>query len=430
MTQLLHLLLAVLPILTGPEADETPRFDDFFLDKALRIDIHHLGTFDDERACIHVLKEEKIYSGSKKKLVDDRDLGNYRYTLRDAASGRTIFMKGYCTLFNEWRTIQEARLGAWRAMEHTLMAPFPRAPVILTVMKRGRKEGWKTILEQKLSLDERFIVKDNPFEGARAKAIMLNGEPSDKVDILIMGDGYKEKELSRFDKDAKRIFKLTFQEEPFKKYRNRFNVWTVRTPSIDSGVDEPRRGLFRNTALGVSFNTFDLARYSLSAEIHNLYDAAAAAPHDVIVLIFNSPRMGGGGIYNLYVVCSARTSSLSQVMIHELGHALAGLADEYVGGVTYVEFHAEGTEPWEANVTAMLDPRNVKWKKFIEKGTPLPTPAHTKFSSKVGCFEGAGYQRKGLFRPCLDCVMRSLRTSVFCPVCMEAVEKEILFQTE
>ena len=421
MIQSILLLLA----LAAPQAEPELRFD-----KSLRIDIHHVGTSSTEKACIHRLKEEKIFSGSKKRLVDDRNLGMYRYLLRDAASGRVIFMKGYCALFNEWRTIREAREGAWRAMEHTLLAPFPKAPVILTVLKRDREKGWTAILEQKIPMESRFIVKDNPFRDAKVKPLMNNGEPSEKVDILILGDGYQDKEMSRFDKDARKVFKLIFEQEPFKKHRSRFNAWAVRTPSEDSGVDEPRRGLFRNTALGVAFNTFDIARYSLTTEIHTLYDAAAAAPHDVIILIFNETRMGGGGIYNLYVVCCGRSGVLSQVLIHELGHAITGLADEYVGGVTYEQFHPKGTEPWEANVTAMLDPRNVKWKKFIEKGTPLPTPPHRDHAGKVGCFEGAGYQTKGIYRPCLDCVMRSLRTSVYCPVCMEAVENEILFQTE
>lgn len=429
----LILLLPPCSAAASGKPDDPVRFDDHFLDKALRVDVLHVGSHDFERVCITVLKEEKHYSGPRERLAEAPDLGIYRFELRDPESGRIIFRRGYCGLFNEWRTTAEARAGVWRALEHTLVAPYPKHPVVLSIAKRvdhPEATTWEEVLRQDISMEERFISKDNSFPDARCKPLMVNGNPADKVDLLILGDGYSTKEGGKFDQDAKKVFKSVFSVEPYKKRRRDFNVWTVRTPSPASGVDQPRKGEFVPTALGVTFNFFDLARYSLTYELHTMHDAAAHAPHDVILLIFNEERMGGGGIYNLYAVCSADSAVATQVLIHELGHALAGLGDEYyTAEVSYIDYYPDGVEPWEPNITAMLDPRQIKWQHLITKGAPIPTPKLPKFRETVGCFEGAGYRAKGLYRPCLDCVMFSLNTSEHCPVCYEAVERAIDFYT-
>jgi hypothetical protein len=424
------------PPLAGPGSEDPVTYGDYFLDKALRLDIHHVGTSDKELICIDELKEEAVYAGPRTHLTESLNLGSYRCELRDAASSRLIFVMEYSGLFNEWRTIEEARQGAWRAIEHSLVLPYPRAPVIVAISRRIAQGGWDELLKQTLSMEKRFIRRDNPFQGLKCKPIMVNGEPAEKVDLLFLGDGYTSKEMGRFDKDVKTAFKNVFDEEPYKKRRKDFNVWSIQCPSADSGVDQPRHidrseregDAFKRTALDVSFNFFDLPRYALTDEIHTLYDVAAHAPHDIIVVLFNAKRMGGGGIFNLYAVSSAGSDLATKVLIHELGHGLGGLADEYyTSDVSYIEFYPSGTEPCEPNITALLDPEKVKWQHLIRKGTPVPTPRDAKYRSVVGCFEGAGYKEKGLYRPCLDCAMFSLNTCRYCPVCLEAMERAIDF---
>ena len=282
--------LIIVMILTcggADPADNAPRYDDWFLDKGLRIDLYHVGDHDTERVCIDELKEEKYFSGPKKRLIDERDLGHYRCEVRDAASGDLIFSSPYCGLFNEWRTIAEARSGVWRAVEHSVIIPWPKAPIHLTVSQRGEGGEWKDLLKQEIPMEARFIVKDNPFGDLKVKPVMINGEPSKKLDLLVIGDGYGPKEKTKFDKDVKRAHKSLFSSPSYKDHKNKFNVWSVWCPSPESGVDEPRNETFRSTALGVTFNFFDLPRYSMTAKIHTLFDAASSAPHDVILLLFN-----------------------------------------------------------------------------------------------------------------------------------------------
>jgi hypothetical protein len=154
-------------------------------------------------------------------------------------------------------------------------------------------------------------------------------------------------------------------------------------------------------------------------------DYAASAPHDNIVVLVNSDRYGGGGVYNYYSGTTAGHSLSEKVFIHEFGHGFAGLADEYYSSeVAYEEFYPKETEPWEPNITTMVSFEK-KWKHMIAEGTPVPTPATEKYEGVTGLFEGGGYSAKGIFRPEIDCRMKSNGPNGYCSVCRDAVRKMI-----
>ncbi|HEX9007311.1 MAG TPA: M64 family metallopeptidase, partial [Bacteroidota bacterium] len=201
-------------------------------------------------------------------------------------------------------------------------------------------------------------------------------------------------------------------------------------------------------------------------------DIAAAAPYDFLCILLNDTRYGGGGIYNLYSTTYTKELVRGEewqsdyMFVHEFGHSFAGLADEYYTSTTaYNDFYSPGIEPWEPNVTALLDRNHVKWKAFLTPGVPIPTPweksrydslaaivatfdrlapdyyekrepyrraeagimADKNLAGVVGAFEGAGYAAKGLYRPSLDCRMFSLSVVPFDPVCRAAIEQVIDF---
>jgi hypothetical protein len=113
-------------------------------------------------------------------------------------------------------------------------------------------------------------------------------------------------------------------------------------------------------------------------------------------------------------------------MLHEFGHHMAGLADEYyTSAISNDEdiMYPPGTEPWEPNITAYLgkDLRNVKWHDLIAPGTPVPTMEGKVPMGTVGLFEGAGYKAKGLYRPQEDCKMFHKGLVGFCKVCSRAI---------
>jgi hypothetical protein len=185
-----------------------------------------------------------------------------------------------------------------------------------------------------------------------------------------------------------------------------------------------------------------------------------------MVILLNERTYGGGGIYNLYTTVAADNLFADYLMVHEMGHHLAALADEYYTSSIAYEAPEVKIEPWETNITALFDTENIKWKDLVEPGTPIPTPwnkeefdrfgyeiqqerdslraakvpeeevealflrqkakedeyfAREKYKDQVGAFEGAGYLAKGLYRSQLDCIMYT-RHMKFCKVCQKSIE--------
>jgi hypothetical protein len=136
----------------------------------------------------------------------------------------------------------------------------------------------------------------------------------------------------------------------------------------------------------------------------------------------NTKKYGGGGIYNWYATVSDN-KHINYVCVHELGHSIAGLADEYYSSeVTVQDFYPKGTEPKEPNITSLIDFKS-KLQDMLEVGTPIPTPITDENKDKLGVYEGAGYCAKGLYRPYISCTMKDIVYDRFCPVCKKAISE-------
>ena len=116
------------------------------------------------------------------------------------------------------------------------------------------------------------------------------------------------------------------------------------------------------------------------------------------------------------------------VVVHEFGHSFAGLVDEYAYESEDLPMYPHDIEPWEPNITTLVDFQS-KWKDMVDKNTKIPTPP-TDDNYKIGVFEGAGYNMKGIYRGCMDCRMRSNELPEFCPVCRRAITNLIDFYTK
>ena len=271
-----------------------------------------------------------------------------------------------------------------------------------------------------------YIKKENPVN-VKITKIYGAGDPHTSVDLAFIAEGYKADQMSKFRDDVRKMADILFAEAPFSEYKDKFNIWAVEAISQDSGTDVPGEKIYANTALNSSFYTFDLDRYLTTQDIKNVNDYAAAVPHDNIVVLINSERYGGGGVYNYYTGTTTGHPLSPKVFIHEFGHGFAGLADEYYSStVAYDEFYPLNVEPWEPNITTRVN-FDSKWKKLIAKETPIPTPAEEKYINVTGLFEGGGYSAKGIFRPEMDCRMKSNGSKGYCSVCLNAVKEMIEF---
>jgi hypothetical protein len=343
--------------------------------------------------------------------------------------------------------------------------------VQLVLAKRGDDGAFHELFTTVVDPESRAVDRSPPAAQGEVWSVFESGPPATSVDLLILGDGYTAAEADKLRADAQRLTDVLFATPPYSEHRDDFNVRVVHVPAAESGVTDPRAGVWRANPLGLTYNAFDSERYVLTFANRAVREAAALAPYDHLILLANSRKYGGGGIFNLWTTAAADSGQAPYLLVHEFGHSFAGLADEYyTSPVSYEEFNAPGVEPWEPNVTALLEPAKLKWRHLVADGTPLPTPwqqerydetarafqerrsklraagaseeqmdaffaevkavtepmlRSEKYFGEVGAFEGAAYQARGLYRPAVDCIMFTRNPDHFCPVCAAAIERVI-----
>jgi len=424
MKRIFILIISMLPFLLHAQIN----YSEYFTNKSLRFDFVLGGNSDKVEVFPEQIKQEPHWAGSKKNLIDNFNFGTYRFRVFDLKSDSLIFSKGLSTLFQEWQTTAEAKKKT-RTFYHAAIFPFPKKEIILEIDARQWEGHFETIYSTTINPKNYFIKRERPIEHETVE-ILKNGQPENKVDLVILAEGYTKNEMNKFLEDAKRVTGYLFDAEPFKTEKDKFNVTAVLTPSQESGTDIPGEDVYKNTLFNSTFYTFDLPRYLTTSDMKTIYDAVANVPYDQIYILVNSERYGGGGFYNFISVCTADDEQTEPVFVHEFGHGFAGLGDEYyTSAVAYEDFYNLDIEPWEPNLTTLVNFES-KWKGMIPDSIPVPTPRKAKYSETIGAFEGGGYTSKGIYSPKMNCRMKSNHAEEFCPVCQEAIKKVIRFYTE
>lgn len=435
----------------------------------MRVDYYHTGNASQEMFSLdRVVIEPLPWPGNSRKNIDESNLGKYLFEVRDRTTNRLLYSRGFASIYGEWETTDEAK-AMNRTFGESLRFPAPISPAQIVLKKRDSnnafREIWSTIVDPK----DIFVDTAKIASPGSLIELQKSGDPADKVDFLILGDGYTAAERGKFEKDARRLLEILFAASPYKEHRKDFNVWALCPAAQESGISRPSTGVHLASPLGTSYDAFGSERYVLTFDNRSLRNVAQFAPYEFIEIITNSRTYGGGGIYGLYSTVAADSEQAPYVFVHEFGHHFAGLADEYYTSPVAYTPSAVKTEPWEPNATALLDSANLKWKDLVAAGTPIPTPwqkedyenhsreygkrraqiraqnrpesemealfrenreweitffAAEKYVGKVGAFEGAIYEAKGYYRPEVDCIMFT-RSQNFCAVCRRAIERVI-----
>jgi len=452
-----------------------PGFDIYFLPKTLRLDYFHTGDYQSDIYSFDEVYQEPVWAGKHTDLIDDTNLGKYLFEVFDVKYGSLIYSRGFCTIFGEWQTTDQARK-IKRTFSESIRFPWPRSAVKVVFSKRDSVNEFQQIWSIELDPAEVNYIRQETMTDIPITPLMIHGEPREKVDVVMLPDGYTEKEMKKFHRDAKRLLKELFSTEPFKTHKKKFNVRTVDLPSNESGIDNPRKGIYKDNALAGSFNAFGSDRYVLTWDNKTIRKAAARVPYEHIYILINSTKYGGGGIFNLYSTCVSDNKWSEYIFVHEFGHSFGGLGDEYYTSETaYNDFYPPDVEPWEPNLTTAKNPDQLKWRDLLEPGTQVPTNWNkSEFDStqsayrrqrndlwskkagqeeidlliqendhwvhdflrcndnwgKVGVYEGGGYASKGIYRPYLDCRMFTRSLTGFDPVCSRALENIIELYSE
>jgi hypothetical protein len=400
-------------------------YDKYFTDKVLRLDYMLAGNSAKTTVYPVGMKEELFFGGSRIQLTDPFNYGNLKYEVFDAADNTLIYSRGFCTLYQEWQTTNEAKVME-RSFYEVATMPFPKNKVKFILSLRDKNGLFSKLYETEIDPADLYIRREKPVN-AQVTKVCSAGDPATNIDLAFIAEGYTAGEMQRFRDDVKKMSDILFAESPFSEYKNRFNIYAVEAVSAESGTDIPGDHIYVNTALNSSFYTFGTDRYLTTQDIKSVNDYAALVPHDNIIVLINSNKYGGGGVYNYYSGTTAGHAFSGKVFVHEFGHGFAGLADEYyTSDVAYDGFYPLNVEPWEPNITTRVN-FDSKWRKMIAKETPVPTPAEDKYLNVTGLFEGGGYSAKGIFRPEINCRMMSNGPKGYCSVCREAVRKMIEF---
>lgn len=466
-------------------------FGDYFNDQTMRIDYYHTGNSKTEHVTLDHIYRYGIWAGSLNNLIDNFNNGAYYYKVYDQQSGILIYSKGFDSYFKEYQTSSDAINGIQKTYQESAIIPAPKNKIKFTLEKRDAQNNLHEIYSAVIDPSDIYISDEAVDKrGVTVYKQHYSGDPHNKVDVVIIGEGYTNSERPKFEKDLKHFTDLFMNQEPYKDLSNEFNVYGLFKASVDSGCDNPGAGIYKNTILSTTYYSLGSERYILTEDNKAMRNIAANVPYDAIYIMINESRYGGGGIYNFYCTFISDNQFSDYIFLHEFGHSFSGLADEYYSSENvYDDFYPKGIEPIEPNITRLMDKDNIKWKNLLTPGIEIPTPwkkdeydkfdmawqqvrrklnkqvadlqrnkgpdkeidslkntynrldkehnnkvnqfmHESKFNGLVGAFEGAGYSSKGMYRPMIDCIMFSQGIKPFCKVCEERIKEVIQHYTD
>lgn len=400
MRQVVLALFMMMSAISMSAQTQTLRVDYMFsgTDKSVEISLDEMSRFDG-------------WAGRRTNLDKVPLRGNGQICMTDAQTGDTLYRMSFSSLFQEWQTTEEATQ-VRKSFENVFLLPMPETKAMVKIELYDFWDNVVASLNHPVDPSDILIRQLTPT-APEHRYLLKSGCPEEKIDVVIVAEGYTEEEMDTFYADAQVAMDAILAHEPFGKYKESFNFVAVALPSKDSGVSVPGDGEWKDTALKAHFNTFYMDRYLTTLRLKNMHDKLCGVPYEHIVILANTDTYGGGGIYNSYTLTTAHHPAFKPVVVHEFGHSFAGLADEYYYDDQYVEYYYPGIEPWEQNITTLADFES-KWKDMLESG-------------EAELLEGAGYQSKGVYRPSKDCRMHTNKPDCFCPVCQRAIGRIIEF---
>lgn len=410
---------------------QAQNFSDYFEDKTLRTDYIFTGDARHQEVCLDELSSLPQWAGRRHHLSELPLAGNGEIVMKDKASGTVIYRTSFSSLFQEWLGEKEATQ-VKKGFENSFLLPFPKKEAVVTVSLKNARQEVCASLTHEIRPDDILIHQRGTARITPHRYLHQGGSIEDCIDVAILAEGYTEAEMDLFYRDAEATCEALFNHEPFKKLKDRFNIVAVASPSEDSGVSIPLKDEWKSTAVSSHFSTFYSDRYLTTSRVKSIHNWLAGIPYEHIIILANTDTYGGGGIYNSYTLTTAHHPMFKPVVVHEFGHSFGGLADEYAYTDAPSPLYPYDKEPWEQNISTLVDFES-KWKDMVPEGTPVPTPVKTsedEIYTSVGVYEGAGYTKKGIYRPVTECRMKINEAPAFCPVCQRALERLILFYTE
>lgn len=413
--RILSTAFALVLALTAPASARADHFGEAFADSTLRLDYIFSGNSGSQHIALDETVVEPGWYGRRANMDRLQAEGNGQITVTSCASGRVLYRNAFSTLFQEWLSYPEAK-GPERSFENVFLVPFPKDSVLVRVDLRNNRREVVATHTAKVDPHDILIRRSGFSNHTPYKVLLQPADTTNCIDIAFLAEGYTEGEMDTFLADCDTAINAIFAHEPFRSYKPWFRIIAVEAPSADSGTSIPERNVWKQTALGSHFDTFYSSRYLTTLHQKRMHDWLCGLPYEHIIVLVNTDNYGGGGIFNLYNLTMAHHPKFKPVVVHEFGHAFAGLADEYAYEDEQIPMYPSDVEPWEPNITTKVDKAG-KWAEMVGR-----VPG-------VGYYEGAGYSLHGVYRPEMDCRMRTNENPTFCHVCQRVISDMIKFYT-
>jgi hypothetical protein len=440
---------------TEPEKASPPATGDF-AEGALRLDLRQRVAGLATDFALERIRYEPKWSGRLEQLADGLGWGDYRLSIYDPGREALLFWHGFDTGIDPRARSATTRLA--------LRFPVPRRPVRAAIERRRGAEGFHAVSTFTIDPGGGDIDRSAPAFATRVDTILASGRAGQTADLAILGDGYREHEYGKFVDDARHAAGYLFSVEPFRKRRGDFNVHSVFAASADSGVTDPYLGLSRDTVFRCAYGSGGAERTLAEGNHPAVREVASVVPYDFLIVLANARRYGGSAYFGGPAVVAADSAEARYLVIHELAHAIAGLADEYYIPDAHGPAVFGNVEPWHSNVT--ISPASGKWGAVPPEPTPWNKAEYERYFAdyvrryerlrergaeeaavekfleterrrqaallaknanprRAGYYEGANGFAKGAFRAEPDCIMFSLQTDYFCAACSAAIERAI-----
>lgn len=403
-------------------------FETYFTNKTLRIDYIFSGNSNNQAIAVDELYELPQWAGRKLNLSKNHLEGNGQIAMYSLQSGDCIYKNSFSSLFQEWISTDEAK-STTKSFENVFLLPFPKEKVRIEISLRDRYGEYNTKMEHIVTPSD-ILIRKKGYKNVLPYSTIQYNDTNDNlqsINVAILAEGYTKEEMSTYKKFAERTVNEILSYKPFNKYKQNFKFHVVESRSNDSGVSVPREAVWKNTAFHSHFDTFYSDRYLTTNKVKDIHDALAGIPYEHIIILANTDVYGGGGIFNSYTLTTTGHSNFEPVVVHEFGHSFAGLADEYFYDNDILDnTYEHSIEPWEQNISTLID-FDSKWKNMLSSKTAIPTNLNDSTQYKIAVYEGAGYSSKNIYRPSIDCRMRTNTYHEFCAVCQRAIEELILF---
>lgn len=230
------------------------------------------------------------------------------------------------------------------------------------------------------------------------EAVVENGDRENRIDVVLMGEGYTLDHMKSFDDTAEKVPPFFENHSIFGEYYSYHNIIRTALRSEEDGVDKLGEDTF-STILGGRDSGAKQGQVTVDYDLV-LRQLQEIPGHDGYAAVFAKKGTGGTGGGGVATVGGTSFATL----IHEWGHAFAGLMDEYTTDVGYTGPVTSGP-----NVSNSPDPERAPWRHWIDAGR-----------EGIGVFEGAAGRTEGAWKSNTGgCAMDGGTT--FCIVCREAI---------